>query len=119
MLLPAILAKPTRFQAKDYPFVEFSIVDRSPGQSIYLLWRTTENPKETANARLYWNGNESVTLDMSKNKDWTGELTELAFDIYGDLRGQPIEFQQLVLKPYSLSTSLSAIWSEWKAMLPI
>jgi len=110
----AILARPIRFQAKDYPFVELSILDRSPGQTIYLLWRSKENPKKTVNALLYWNENEPVTIDMSKNKAWRGEITELAFDIYGDLRGQPIEFQQLILKPYSLSTSLSATWSEWK-----
>lgn len=110
----AILARSIRFQAKDYPFIEFNILDRSPGQNIYLLWRTKENPKKTVNARLYWNGNEPVTIDMRKNIAWKGEITELAFDIYGDLRGQPIEFQQLTLKPYARSTLLSAIWSEWK-----
>ena len=111
----AILAHPIRLYADDYPFLEYTIFDRSPGQTIYLLWRTKENPKETANTRLYWNGNKPVTIDLSKNKAWKGKITELAFDIYGDLRGQPIEFRQLTLKPYSPATLLSAIWAEWTA----
>ena len=109
----AILAHPIRLQARDYPFLEYNILNRSAGQTIYLLWRTKDNPKETSSTRLYWNGDRPVTLDLSKNEAWTGEITELAFDIYGDLRGQPIEFHQLVLRPYSASALLSTIWSEW------
>jgi len=111
----AILAHPIHFKAEDYPFLEYTILNRSAGQTIYLLWRTKENPKEMANTRLYWNGNTPVTIDLSKNIAWQGEITELAFDIYGDLRGQPIEFQQLILKPYSPASLLSGIRAEWTA----
>lgn len=111
----AILAHPIRFNAQEYPFLQYTILDRSPGQSIFLLWRTKESPKQTSNTRLYWNGNKTLTIDLGKNKAWKGEITELAFDVYGDLRGQPIEFDTLTLKPYSSQALLASIWAEWTA----
>ena len=111
----AVLALPIHLNASDYPFLEYNILERSAAQTIYLLWRTKENPKETSNTQLYWNGDKPVTINLSMNKAWKGQITELAFDIYGDLRGQPIEFHQLALKPYAPSTLLSSIWAQWTA----
>lgn len=111
----AILAYPIQFRADDYTFLEFTITHRNAGQTIYLLWRTRENPGETAHARLFWNGDETTTIDLSKNEAWTGHITELALDIYGDLRGQPIEFHQFTLQPYSASALLSSLRSQWLA----
>jgi hypothetical protein len=109
----AIISCPQSVNAQNYSFLQYTITGRSPGQGIAMLWRTRENPATTSGAELFWNEEKSSTIDLSKNETWQGHISEFALDVFGDLRGQPLTFVELELKPYSAGAVLSTIWSDW------
>jgi hypothetical protein len=109
----AILTRKTSFRASDYPFVEYQISQRHPAESVYLIWRTAESPEEIFNTALQWQGEHDGWAYLGSNAQWSGRITELGLDIYGDLREQPLIISRLTLLPASGRHLLSAIWSEW------
>jgi len=111
----AILSKRIQFKAEDYPFVNYQITNRHPGTVIYLIWRTADNPEEIKNTRLYWSGDKATSINMAKFEKWSGNITELGLDIYGDLRDKPLVVENLAVAPYSWRFVMSTIWSEWTA----
>jgi hypothetical protein len=111
----AILTRKTSFRASDYPFVEYQISQRHPAESVYLIWRTAENPEEIFNTALQWQGEHSGWAYLGSSAQWSGRITELGLDIYGDLREQPLIISRLTLLPASGNYLLGAIWSQWTA----
>jgi hypothetical protein len=111
----ALLMRRTHLKAAEYPFVQFRIANRHPGEIVYLLWRTAEKPQNIHNTPLYWSGDGLTSLNLAKIADWQGSISEVGFDIYGDLRKQPLEIHNLTISPYSSKTLISTIWSEWGA----
>jgi hypothetical protein len=111
----AILTSRTSIVANSDPFIEYSLSNAHPGEVIYLIWRTAEDPEEVSRARLHWNGGKSTTYNVAKHKKWRGHITELGFDIYGDLRDQPLIISSLKALPYSAKATLASIWSDWTA----
>ncbi len=109
----AILSTKISFKAEDYPFVDYKITNRHPGTTVYLIWRTADNPEKIHNTMLYWNGDKTTTINMAKFEQWQGNITELGLDIYEDLRDRPMIIQQLTLQPFSNTTLMAATWSEW------
>jgi hypothetical protein len=111
----AIIVRRTHAKAHDYPFVQYKITNRHPGEIIYLIWKTAEKPKETYRTRLYWSGDKVNSFNMAKVEGWKGTIKEVGFDIYGDLRDESLIIGSLTLTPSSWSIVLSVIWSEWTA----
>jgi len=111
----AILSKRLQFKAEDYPFVHYQITNRHPGTVIYLIWQTADKPGEIKNTRLYWSGDKVTSINMDKFEEWSGNITELGLDIYGDLREEPLFVESLTVEPYSWGAVTSTILSEWTA----
>ena len=111
----AILSKQIDFNADEFPFVSFQITNRHPGASVYLIWRSVDDPQQIIYAPLYWSGDKETYIHMASNEDWHGEITELGLFVFGDMRGQTLTIGGLKLAPYSRTALLSTIWSEWTA----
>jgi hypothetical protein len=111
----AILTSRTSLAASDYPFIEYSLSNHHPGEVVYLIWRTAENPEAVASERLHWSGDKATTYNVAKNTLWQGRITEIGFDIYGDLRDQPLIISNLRALPYSAKATVASIWSDWTA----
>jgi len=109
----AILTRHQAFQATDYDFMQYRISGRNPSETLYLIWRTAQNPAQLYNLRLSWSGDAEDTLRIADHPDWKGNITEIGLDIYGDLRGQALVIPDLTLLPGSANALLSAIWSQW------
>jgi hypothetical protein len=111
----ALLTRRLTLQARDYNFLQYSIVGRNPGQRIYLIWRTAKNPTEMFSQPLSWSGDKASTVRLAEHPDWQGSITEIGLDIYGELRGQPLVISNLQLLPGSVASLLANIWSQWTA----
>ena len=109
----AIVTRFISLKASDYPFVEYTIKKLHPGAIVYLIWKTAENPENVSRARLHASGNEVTTLGLANDNHWEGSITELGFDIYGDLRDEALIISSLRVLPYSPAVLLATIWSEW------
>ncbi|RLA58760.1 MAG: hypothetical protein DRR04_10190 [Gammaproteobacteria bacterium] len=109
----AIVTRNTSLQASDYPFVEYTINNLHPGAIVYLIWKTAENSEEISRARLHQSGNEVTTTCLGNDENWIGTITEIGFDVYGDLRDEALVISSLRILPYSPATLLAAIWSDW------
>jgi hypothetical protein len=109
----AMLSCPIRADTKDYAFIQYTITGRSAGQKIFLWWRTREDPDALSDTELHWNGTGPTTINLGNNEAWQGHITELVVEVFGDLRGRPLAFVELELKPYSRGAVLSTIWSDW------
>lgn len=111
----AILTQRTSFAASDYSFIEYGMSGRNVGETIYLIWRTADHPQKVSNIPLHWRGDNVETAFVGKQSEWVGRITEIGFDIYGDLRGQPLIISNLTLLPPSRRELLRTVWSEWTA----
>tara|TARA_R110001592_G_C13192961_1_gene753473 strand:+ start:24032 stop:25288 length:1257 start_codon:yes stop_codon:yes gene_type:complete len=111
----AIITRNLSLNAQDYPFLQVALAGAHPGESVYFIWKTANNPLALSNALLNWNGDKPTTYHLAKNPEWQGRITEIGFDIYGDMRGQPVVISGLSFLPANWRHTLSAIWSEWTA----
>ena len=111
----AILTRRTSFAASDYSFIEYTLRGRNPKEAVYLLWRTAENPEKVSNVPLPWRGNDTGMAFLGLLPEWSGQITEIGLDIYGDLRGQPLAISNLTLLPRARTALLQTIWFEWTA----
>lgn len=111
----AILTHRTSFAASDYAFIEYTLSGRNPQEPVYLLWRTAENPEQVSRLPLPWRGNDTGMTFLGLLPEWSGEITEIGLDIYGDLRGQPLAISSLTLLPRTRAALLHSIWFEWTA----
>lgn len=111
----AILTRYISFNAADYPFLGYSITKHHPMTSVYLIWRTADDPDTVSNMRLHWNEDKPASARLALHEKWQGRITEVGLDIYGDLRGQPIVIDSLTLLPSSAGALLTTTWSEWRA----
>lgn len=111
----AIFTQHLTLQARDYDFLQYSMAGRNPGQRIYLIWRTAENPADIFNQALSWSEDKTSTVRLQGHPDWQGTITEVGLDIYGELRGQPLIISDFEFLPGSISGLLSTIWTQWTA----
>ena len=109
----AIMTRRTSLNANDYPYVRYTINERHPGEIIYLIWRTADNPEQPSRVRLYWSGEKPTTYLLAGHAQWHGRITEIGYEVYGDLRSQPLVVSRLEALPYSISNWLASVWSEW------
>jgi hypothetical protein len=109
----AILSRRIHLSADKYPFLQYKITGLSPGQHVYLLWRTRDDPEQVYHAPLGVGSERSSWINLSGMEEWQGTITEIALDVYGELRGQNLEVHALELKPYSALALASVIYSEW------
>ncbi len=106
----------TYINASDYPFVRVDLEHEHHRQYVYFVWRQASDPGTLHNAMLFWDNEKPVYLNLSNQKAWSGAITELGIDVYGDLREQPLTLKAVDLLPASKATILQNIWSEWTVM---
>jgi hypothetical protein len=109
----AILTQRLDLQAQDYAFLQYRLTARNPGQRIYLIWKSAESPAEIFSLPLNWSGDNNTTVSLVDNPDWSGTITEIGLDVYGELRNQSLVISDLSLLPGSATGLLSAVWSQW------
>jgi len=108
-----ILTQRTSFEARDYPFVEYRMRGRDAKDSVYLIWISSESPGKVSNMPLNWHGNNVGTVFLGMQSEWSGRITEIGLDVYGDLLDQPLLISSLTFLPASSKELLHTIWLEW------
>jgi hypothetical protein len=111
----AIFTRKTSFRAEDYPFLEYNITNRHPGERFYFIWRAKVHPEQVHNSALHSAGDGATMALLAKSPECTGKIVEVGLDIYDDLRNQPPTVHALTLLPPSGVSLLRAIWVEWTA----
>ena len=108
-----VLSRPVNFKAEHFPYVRYEIHGKIPSVFIYLLWRTEQQPENIFRQELNWGPSSRGVTRLSSNKNWQGEITEIGFDLYGDLREEPVILSKLTLSGSNLSNSMTSTWSDW------
>ena len=112
----AILTRYLNLVAQDYPYLHYHIAGRHPGETVYLIWKTTDDPNRINSQRLDWTGDNDATIRLAENPDWQGNVTELGLDIYGELREQPLLISSLGLSSGGTGPLLATIWTQWTTL---
>ena len=110
-----ISSKRAKFNASQYPVVEYKITGRTPGATVVLYWRTVTHNHKTLFAKLHWNGDYLSAYNMGNEPEWKGAITELGISVSGDLRDQPITIEQITFSPLTVKLLLLLVWTEWNA----
>ncbi|MFV0476827.1 MAG: hypothetical protein ACK5ME_03210 [Parahaliea sp.] len=106
----------TRINAADYPFIEADIENYHPRQYAYLIWRRADDSDTLHRTLLHWNNNAPIIQHLTKDANWSGTITEIGLDIYGEPRDNALIIHQLSFKPASIKKLLQTIWLEWTLM---
>jgi len=109
----AIFSRRTNLKAADFPFLEYKITGRHPGEHFYFIWRRADSPEEVFNSTIHWAGDHASVIQLAANPDWQGTIIEIGLDVYGDLRDQAPVVEYLKLAPSQKSLLAKAIWNEW------
>mgnify|MGYP001825189588 FL=1 len=112
----AILTRYLKLAARDYPYLHYRIAGRHPGETVYLIWKTTDDPNRINSQRLDWTGDNDATIRLEENPDWQGNVTEIGLDIYGELREQPLLISSLGLSSGGTGPLLATIWTQWTTL---
>ncbi len=110
-----ISSRRIRFNATNYPILEYQITGRNPGTDVVLYWRTVTHNHLTLFAKLHWNGNQRTAYNLQNHPEWKGQITELGISIAGDLRNASISIEELTFRPFTVRSLLLSAWSEWNA----
>ncbi len=110
-----ISSKRAKFNASQYPVVEYKVTGRTPGATVVLYWRTVTHNHKTLFAKLHWNGDYLSAYNMGNEPEWKGAVTELGVSVSGDLRDQPITIEQITFSPLTVKSLLLLVWTEWNA----
>jgi len=103
-----------RFNAADFPVMEYKLAGRHLETYVYFIWRTAEDPETVFNTLLPLNAGKGGTLVLSEQESWTGKITEIGFDIYGKLP-EPLLIKSLTFLPLpqTWQAALADVWREW------
>ncbi len=109
----AIFTRPAGFKAEQFPYIEYTIRNRNPASFYYFIWRTAENPDTVYHVDLPYTGDRPTVRLLDAKDSWSGSITEIGLDVYGELREPRPVVEQLTLLPTSRINLLRAIWTEW------
>ena len=112
----AIFTRRARFNAEDYPFLEYTIANRHAGENIYFIWRTAAAPEEVHFIPLYWAGDGPTIAMPAKHANWHGDIVEVGLDIYGDRRKPSAVIERVTLLSSSPELLARSIWADWTAL---
>ncbi|RFC33342.1 MAG: hypothetical protein DID92_2727744805 [Candidatus Nitrotoga sp. SPKER] len=101
---------PTAFQAKDYSTIIWSVSGASPSIEMEFLWRTADN--RIFVRPLVWVANTLEPLQTTEDKNWQGQIIDLAIIVKGTLAA-PILVNSISLEPTSLPRTLLHRVKKW------
>jgi hypothetical protein len=108
----AIATVGTRFNAADFRMIEYRLAGRHPETHVYLIWRTAGDPETMFNMAVPLGEGSVGVLLPGGHAGWTGQITEIGFDIYGELR-EPLLIESISLSPWTWQGALISVWGEW------
>lgn len=106
---------PPVFQADDFSTITWFISGATPSVEFEFMWRTTEN--RVFIRPLVWTDNVLEPLKMTGDKNWHGQITDLALIVKGTLAA-PILINSISLEPVSLTAILQDRMKQWLAFSP-
>jgi hypothetical protein len=62
----SIFTRRTSFRAEDYPFLEYNITNRHPGERFYFIWRAKVHPEQVHNSALHSAGDGATGSSVAK-----------------------------------------------------
>ena len=105
---------PVAIQAVDYRFLRFRLDRRNDGALPTLFWRLSDAPEELVRVPV-WNSG-AVSLDLSTEDQWRGEVTEFGFLF--EEGGGPVTLGAVALAPDTLSRRIQLVWRNWTTFEP-
>jgi hypothetical protein len=92
-----------RVRADKYPILRYRIADFSDTLELALVFRRFDAPDDVQTISLPSSGSGEVAVDLSRFKEWRGEIGELGFAQYATAQ----------LVPPSIATSFKPFRIEW------
>lgn len=114
----AILAKVEKFRAKDYPFLRLDMGDIHPEVDVLLVWRTHEARSTLHSYPLKNAGSGQRYFSLADADNWKGEILEIAFSFYGELREAPLVLDGVKLMRNEPALNLMYLWDRWTSFIP-
>ena len=111
----ALISLKTTFRADNYPFLSYQFEGWHTGMRINFIWRTASNPRRLSTTILNRSLDDPGTLNLSKELNWQGTVTEIGLHFVGETRDEPLIIPELTFQPYSWTSMAAAVWSEWTA----
>lgn len=111
----ALISLKTTFRADNYPFLSYQFEGWHTGMRINFIWRTAGNPRGLSTTILNRSLDDPGTLNLAKEPNWQGTVTEIGLHMVGEPRDQPLIVPELTFQPYSWTSKAAAVWSEWTA----
>jgi hypothetical protein len=114
----ALASTATRIDADALPFLHYRLDNRPPLLRVYFFWRTAERPQELFSTPLPFGGYGETTLRLMEDRSWSGTVTEIGIDVYGELGERPLVVREMAPGPDTTSARLAAIRSDWLQFRP-
>ena len=111
----ALISLKTTFRAENYPFLSYQFEGWHTGMRINFIWRTASNPRGLSTTILNRSLDDPGTLNLAKEPNWQGTVTEIGLHFVGETRDEPLIIPELTFQPYSWTSMAAAVWSEWTA----
>lgn len=112
--------------AADYAHVRYRVRNFPPNSDLVLFWVTKENPGRPGFLDLHPPAvAKDLTFRMTGRRGWEGTITEIGLAVFPlsqvaapSQLAEPMEIEELSLLPASISTSVAAMMTEWRAFRP-
>lgn len=103
-----------RFNASDFPVIEYQLAGHHLETYVYFIWRVAGDPETVFNMPVTLDAGRGGTLRLGGHESWTGQITEIGFDIYGVLP-EPLLIESLTLlpSPRTWREALIGVWEDW------
>ena len=112
LLLPGL-----HVRGEEYPLVSLRVEGLSSGTELFLWWRMKGSTGEWRSLPVRHRGEGGVTVDLSEEQPWKGEIAELGFRFRGRLTA-PLRVRGVTLGPATVGSALRGLVSGWLEFEP-
>lgn len=106
----AVLTRRAGLRAQNYPLLRYQFEGLQPGVQLQFFWRT-EDGSMFATPIPRSGGHTFVHL--ASREGWRGTITDVALNVTGNLRDQPLIIPGIDFEAFSWQGVTSAVISEW------
>lgn len=111
----ALVSLKTKFRAENYPLLAYQFEGWHTGMRINFIWRTTNSGRRLSTTILNRSLDDPGILNLAKEPNWRGSVTEIGFHVVGGKRDKVLEIPEITLEPSNWWRWLQSAWSEWMA----
>jgi hypothetical protein len=98
--------------AESYPFLEYQLQGLHADMEPVFFWRNAAEPGGVFSLPLRWNAKGKTLVWLAHYSTWQGTIIEFGIGLRKTLP-EPVVIRELVLKPVSIATLLTAVGSDW------